>query len=141
VLGWIEVAARDQDLADWLPSLPATNELSLRLLEREGFRQILRRIVHAAIAKAHRTGTLKTKPTPNRGCFVYWLWAGDGRCLYVGSTRNLRARLQAHRRRWPDQIAHVSYADFGDDERGMLKNEAYAIAEEQPAYNVAGVNA
>lgn len=71
----------------------------------------------------------------NRGFWLYRLWAGDGRLLYVGVTRNPRARLKAHKHKWGAIIESCTWeerTDAGD----MLEAEARAISTEHPALNI-----
>ncbi len=81
---------------------------------------------------------LPEQPAPNSGCFLYRLWASDGRLLYVGVSTRLRNRLASHQRRWGDLIGSVTWEEH-PDERSMLAAEAEAIANEDPALNKAGV--
>lgn len=69
---------------------------------------------------------------------VYRLLDEAGRVVYVGSSRNVRGRLKAHRRTWPGLIAGV-LVDVHPDASAMLTAERAAIAAELPSLNVAGV--
>lgn len=63
-------------------------------------------------------------------------WSGD--LLYVGSTKNVGARLAAHARSqpWWNEVAAVS-CEYFDTMIGALAAEAKAIRDERPRYNVA----
>lgn len=75
---------------------------------------------------------------PRTGCYLYRLWSDDDRLVYVGVSTRLRARLRAHRRRWPDLWCRASW-DEHPDAASMLAAERAAIRDEDPALNHAGV--
>lgn len=75
------------------------------------------------------------------GCHVlYSLYAPGGEALYIGVTNNLGRRMMQHARKWwfitvdPWACTFEQFATRGD----VLRAEAEAIAEEQPAMNRAG---
>lgn len=72
---------------------------------------------------------------PDCGFWVYRLWGIDSRLLYVGLTRNPKARINAHWNRWGPNIQLVTWEEC-DDEFDMLAREAHAINSEYPAFNI-----
>ena len=73
---------------------------------------------------------------PSEGFHLYRLFAEDNRLLYVGVSRNLRARLRRHQANWGDLIARVEWEEHENAEQ-MLHAERKAVAEEMPALNKA----
>lgn len=41
--------------------------------------------------------------------FVYWMFAADGRCLYVGMTRRPEYRWHQHRYHKPEMVASIAH--------------------------------
>ncbi len=79
---------------------------------------------------------LAIEPIPEAtGFWLYRLWDERGRLLYVGVTRHPTKRLAAHRRKWGEVIAAVTWEERADV-RDMLDAEATAIENECPALNV-----
>lgn len=70
-----------------------------------------------------------------RHCYwLYHIYGKDGRCLYVGVTRNRKGREKAHRRNWGDVIDYFSYESF-QSHRDVLDAERRYIAELNPPFN------
>ena len=70
---------------------------------------------------------------------VYVCRQADGRALYVGCSRVLFERLEAHRRRsfWAHLVVRVEAKVYASKEAGLAAERA-AIRVENPRYNVVG---
>lgn len=80
-----------------------------------------------------------TAPRRREECHLYRLWGPDGRLVYIGVTRCLKARLKAHRKRWDEKVwGWATWAEY-PDAASMLAAERRAIADEAPPLNIAGV--
>lgn len=70
--------------------------------------------------------------------WTYTVWDKDGRCIYVGATRNLFTRLDQHKSTWwAPQAARVHskvYPTYAE----ALAAEKLLIIEHLPRWNVAG---
>lgn len=84
--------------------------------------------------------TLPAKPG------VYLMWDGDGRLLYVGKARDLKARLMSYQRARPNEasrkvirlihrIRKITY-ELCDSEEAALLRENTLLRENQPPFNV-----
>lgn len=70
---------------------------------------------------------------------TYYMWNEDDVLLYVGVAVRLRDRMKQHykEKSWIQEVAHITTNDHST--RGAaLKEEATAIRELEPTYNVAG---
>lgn len=72
------------------------------------------------------------------GFYLYRLLDRFGRVVYIGVTRNLPARLRAHRRKLGAAWYSYTSEEYPDAE-AMLEAEAAAIHDEQPPLNHAGL--
>lgn len=70
-----------------------------------------------------------------KGHWLYRLFDRRGRLLYVGVTRNPRARLRSHLRRWSPLVQGALW-ERRRDGADLLAAEAEAIDREYPALNV-----
>lgn len=83
-------------------------------------------------------GIARHERIPSSGYYLYRLWSEEDRLLYVGISRRLSARISAHRKKWGDLIARVTWESC-EDERDAVTRESAAIHDENPAFNWAGV--
>lgn len=67
---------------------------------------------------------------------VYRMFNEDGDLLYVGRSIDVLQRLSSHRKvkAWWTDVANVTVTHY-DDELEACREEALAIAHEQPRYN------
>jgi hypothetical protein len=66
------------------------------------------------------------------GSYVYFLYASD-ELLHIGKTRQLRARLKAHR--YQRRIPFTRYRLISVEPRELSKTEARLIKQHNPPYN------
>lgn len=78
---------------------------------------------------------------PDRGFYVYRMWASDGHSVYVGMVGQkgpaiLGDRLRYHEMAadWWPEVAHIDWAEFGST-RGALDEETRQIAQHVPVHN------
>jgi predicted GIY-YIG superfamily endonuclease len=69
-------------------------------------------------------------------CYLYRFFDADDRLLYVGITRDIHARMAAHRRtaHWWNEISHAQWQVVVSRAEAMSR-EAFAIAGEGPLHN------
>lgn len=64
-------------------------------------------------------------------CGVYAIYDATGKCIYVGSSKNIAVRLSAHK--YKTLIGHVECFPCSEDE--LLNNEEEYIAKLKPSLN------
>lgn len=85
---------------------------------------------------AQKAQAARPPKPPTKGCFLYRLWDDDGRLIYVGVSRSLRARLAVHRRTWDTSVWTTATWEEQPDVATMFAAERLAIADEAPALNI-----
>jgi predicted GIY-YIG superfamily endonuclease len=67
---------------------------------------------------------------------VYWLWAVDGRLLYIGMTNDVERRMEQHAadKSWWPQVASRTVRWFGSRPAAARAEEA-AVLRDKPAHN------
>jgi excinuclease UvrABC nuclease subunit len=68
--------------------------------------------------------------------YVYRIFDQDGRLIYVGSTKNLIARLRVHQQSWFGYQCAKAVANVYQDRVAALEAEREAIKSEQPRWNI-----
>ncbi len=79
------------------------------------------------------------RPPKTGGFWIYILWGEAGRLLYVGQTRNAKARFTNHKTRpgWGELIRAVTWMECMDA-ADMVNDEAVMIAQFNPPLNSQG---
>jgi predicted GIY-YIG superfamily endonuclease len=118
-------------------SLRAASDFAIAVAYRECWEAVQAAYGPRSTAAAPPTRQ-RRRSSSRRPFILYRLRDPEGRLLYVGVTRDLKARLKAHRRDYGAALASVEREEF-DTPAEAVAAELRAIANEQPLFNAAGV--